>query len=424
MLNRRNVLELSEQSKREYSFGPCVALRAIASSKEGKWNTIAYEVDLKGRDIALTKIHFEECVANFKRNPRAPIVIEHADTRWDADELPDEWRTAHGWVVELRVGEFKRPDGSTVASLEARCVLDDATRAEVTSDPPKWPFVSATFFFGTRSEESGDYLGTIIYSLSLTTHPALVDLPQFAASQKTATPPKPRGETVAKEPQNMLTFLMLAAVLGRTAKDETEAAAIVREAIDDKAELHRALSLPIDAPRAKAISKIAELMTQASRVETLQKDLDDTKASVELAVSTATKRVEHLSALFAARPELGPARAAIEVFARTDYAAFSAQYPIAETKQETKPASKPESNHTKPLDVALAEQRRSSKPANSSPQSPRAPRDVAGADVNDLLSAATHLAAENGVPFSVALSALTNNGAPKVDDAEVDDLAD
>lgn len=423
MLNRRNVLTLSETSKRDHSFGPCVELRAILSAKEGKWNTIAYEVDLKGRDFALTKTHFEECVANFKRNPRAPVVIEHADTRWDADELPDEWRSPHGWVLEMRVGEFKRPDGSTVASLDARCVLDETTRGEVTSDPPKWPFVSATFFFGTRSEETGDYLGTILYSLSLTAHPALVDLPQFAASQRTPTPHKPRGETAAKEPQNMLTLIMLAAVLGRTAKDETEAGAIVREALDDKAELHRALSMPVDAPRASALSKIAELTTKAAQVEKLQKDLDDTKASVELAVSTATKRVEHLSALFAARPDLGPARAAIEVFARTDYAAFSAQYPVPEAKPDAK-AKAAETAHTKPLDVALSDARKEGKPATSSPQSPRAPRDVAGADVSDVISAATKIAAENGVPFSVALSAITNNGAPKVDDAELDETVD
>lgn len=416
------ILELSAAKPHDQAFGPCVELRSIATAKEGKWNPIAYEVDLKGRDLAVTRQHFEECVANFKRNPRAPIVIEHADTRWDADDLPDDWRAPHGWVLELRVGEFKRPDGSTVASLEARCVLDDATRGEVTADPPKWPYVSATLFFNTRSEETGDYLGTILFSLSLTAHPALVDLPQFVASQRTATPPKPRGPDAAKEPHSMLTLVMLAAVLGRTAKDETEAGAIVRAAIEDKTELHRALALPIDAPRADAISKIAELTTQASRVGKLEKDLAESKASVELAVSEATKRVEHLSALFAARPELNAARPAIEVFARTDYAAFAAAYPMPDAKAsaDAKPTSA--TAHTKPLDVALSDARRENKA--SSPRAARAPHDVAGGQVNDVLAAATAFSAQNGVSLSVALDALTMNGVAKVDDAEVDELGE
>lgn len=421
-MSRRAILELSAAKTHDQAYGPCVELRSIASAKEGKWNTIAYEVDLKGRDLAVSRLHFEECVANFKRNPRAPIVIEHADTRWDADELPDDWRSPHGWVLELRVGEFMRPDGSTVASLEARCVLDEATRTEVTADPPKWPFVSATLFFNTRSEETGDYLGTILYSLSLTAHPALVDLPQFVASQRTAAPPKPRGQDAAKEPQSMLTLVMLAAVLGRTAKDETEAGAIVRAAIEDKTELHRALALPIDAPRADAISKIAELTTQASRVPKLEKDLESAKASVELAVTEATKRVEHLSALFAARPELNAARPAIEVFARTDYAAFAAAYPMPESKaaSEAKPAA---GAHTKPLDVVLSDSRKAdSKP--SSPRAARAPQDAAGAQANDVLAAATALAAQNGVSLSVALDVLTKHGVAKVDDAEVDELGE
>jgi hypothetical protein len=421
MSMRRAILELSAAKPHDQAFGPCVELRSIASAKEGKWNPIAYEVDLKGRDLAVTRQHFEECVANFKRNPRAPIVIEHADTRWDADELPDDWRSPHGWVLELRVGEFKRPDGSTVASLEARCVLDDATRGDVTADPPKWPYVSATLFFNTRSEETGDYLGTILYSLSLTAHPALVDLPQFVASQRTAAPPKPRGQEAAKEPQSMLTLVMLAAVLGRTAKDETEAGAIVRAAIEDKTELHRALALPIDAPRADAISKIAELTTQASRVGKLEKDLEESKASVALAVTEATKRVEHLSALFAARPELNAARPAIEVFARTDYAAFAAAYPIPEAKPAAD-AKAPTTAHTKPLDVALSDARKENKA--SSPRAARAPQDVAGGQTNDVLSAATALAAQNGVSLSVALDALTKNGVAKVDDAEVDELGE
>ena len=177
--------------RRKSIYGKLVALASLsvaALEPAGTWNTLAYEVDIKARDVKLTREVFEQCVRNFAAYPKVPIVIEHADTEF----IPNpEWASPQGHVTELRVGTFTRPDGRVVASLEGRIVLDPRIREAVlggkTPDgqdiPPKWAFGSVTIFFDMQNEEFGTDIGAVLWSFSLTSHNALVDLPRIAASR-------------------------------------------------------------------------------------------------------------------------------------------------------------------------------------------------------------------------------------------------
>lgn len=180
---------------RHLAFGLCVALSVLPTDAEGgPWTTIAYEAELKGYRLAdgtharITSKDIDEMVKNFGRYPKAPIVVEHADTR---EGMPAEWATPRGHVVALRRGTFTRtlPDGTTkaVASLEARFDVSPEVRLSIVGDaetktPPTWPFCSITTARGV-DEETGASLGTVLYSVSLTAHPRLADLPRLAASQ-------------------------------------------------------------------------------------------------------------------------------------------------------------------------------------------------------------------------------------------------
>lgn len=187
---------------RHLAYGLCVALSVLPTDAEGgPWTTIAYEAELKGYRLAdgtharITSKDIDDMVKNFGRYPKAPIVVEHADTR---EGMPAEWATPRGHVVALRRGTFTRtlPDGTTkaVASLEARLDTSPEVRLSIVGDaetktPPTWPFCSITTAKGT-DEETGAALGTVLYSVSLTAHPRLADLPRLAASQD------PRAERV------------------------------------------------------------------------------------------------------------------------------------------------------------------------------------------------------------------------------------
>lgn len=187
---------------RHLAYGLCVALSVLPTDAEGgPWTTIAYEAELKGYRLAdgtharITSKDIDDMVKNFGRYPKAPIVVEHADTR---EGMPAEWATPRGHVVALRRGTFTRtlPDGTTkaVASLEARLDTSPEVRLSIVGDaetktPPTWPFCSITTARGV-DEETGVALGTVLYSVSLTAHPRLADLPRLAASQD------PRGEKV------------------------------------------------------------------------------------------------------------------------------------------------------------------------------------------------------------------------------------
>lgn len=184
---------------RHLAFGLCVALSVPPTDAEGgPWTTIAYEAELKGYRLPdgthakITLADIESMVANFARYPKSPIVVEHADTR---EGMPAEWAEPRGHVVALRKGTFTRtlPDGTTkaVASLEARFDVSPEVRLSIVGDaatqtPPVWPFCSITTARGI-DEETGASLGTVLYSVSLTAHPRLADLPRLAASQDPRT---------------------------------------------------------------------------------------------------------------------------------------------------------------------------------------------------------------------------------------------
>lgn len=180
---------------RHLAFGLCVALSVPPTDAEGgPWCVLAYEAELKGYRLAngqharITAADIDSMVANFSRVPRAPLVVEHADTR---EGMPAEWAEPRGHIVALRRGTFSRTlsDGTTkvVASLEARLDVSPEVRLSITGDPAtqtpaKWAFCSITTARGV-DEETGADLGTVLYSVSLTAHPRLVDLPRLAASQ-------------------------------------------------------------------------------------------------------------------------------------------------------------------------------------------------------------------------------------------------
>lgn len=158
--------------------GRCVSLAIAKTTNESPWNVLAYEVTLKSRDATLSKQDFEDAVANFVRYGEVPVVLYHADT--DAKANPES-RKAHAWITELRVGSMKR-DGKSIATLEGRFRwVNDATKTDVQTGALR--FGSVTIFQNAIDEESGDDIGTLLYSFSLTNNPALVDLPAIAASR-------------------------------------------------------------------------------------------------------------------------------------------------------------------------------------------------------------------------------------------------
>lgn len=161
--------------------GACVKLDASASNGAlSPWNVLAYEVALEGRgDVKLTRQDFEECVANFSRlGGRVPVVLYHADT--DPMAHPDA-RKAHAWITAMRVGSMRR-DGKTCATLEARFQwVNAATRASVESG--ELAYGSVTMVQHGVDEETGDDIGSFLWSFSLTNNPALVDIPRIVASR-------------------------------------------------------------------------------------------------------------------------------------------------------------------------------------------------------------------------------------------------
>lgn len=161
--------------------GVGVKLDAVVSGGgDSPWNVLAYEVALQGRgDVALTRADFDQCVANFMRwGKEVPVVLYHADT--DPMSHPMS-REAHAWITAMRVGSMQR-DGKTVATLEARFRWVNAeTRASV--ERGALAYGSVTLVQNGVDEESGDAVGSFLWSFSLTNNPALVDIPRIAAER-------------------------------------------------------------------------------------------------------------------------------------------------------------------------------------------------------------------------------------------------
>ena len=162
--------------------GVGVKLDAVVSGGgDSPWNVLAYEVALQGRgDVALARSDFEQCVANFMRwGKEIPVVLYHADTDAKAHPLA---REAHAWITAMRVGSMQR-DGKTVATLEARFRWVNAeTRASV--ERGALAYGSVTLVQNGVDEESGDDVGSFLWSFSLTNNPALVDIPRITAERR------------------------------------------------------------------------------------------------------------------------------------------------------------------------------------------------------------------------------------------------
>lgn len=302
--------------KGEYAYGAQVSLSAPSAAEGGVWNVLAYEVELKSRGAALTRRMFEECIRNFARYPKVPIVIEHADTRYDADKLPKEWSEPHGWISELRIGSMQR-NNALVATLEGRILFDETTRTEVNAEPPKWPFGSVTIFPAAIDEETDASIGALLWSFSLTSHPALIDVPRLAAS---------RIPEATTEQTPMKSFLALAILFGMSASNEEEAHAKLEARAAEGNDVRKALNLGSNAPAADVSARLAELSTSAARVPALE-------AELKLHRDAATKAREaeiaaHINDWIAVDPlAREDSRAALEVFASSDYEKFSQKYP-------------------------------------------------------------------------------------------------
>lgn len=136
--------------------------------------------------------------------------------------------------------------------------------------------------------------------------------------------PMSRGSRAAKETRMSTTMMALAARLGFAAPTEEAAAQHVAARAEESAEVRRSLGLPLAADAQTVAAKITALHSDAAKVAVLSAENEALKA-------TETERhsrevVEHVEAL-CADPVMAKSRAALESFARNDYAAFSKAYP-------------------------------------------------------------------------------------------------
>lgn len=197
---------------KHFLYGAPLALSIPPTESEGgPWTEICYEVELKGYRRAdgsyarITADDIASMVKNFERYPKAPIVVEHADTRIEAAEVNPDWAEPHGWIVALRKGKRTRTVAGktvTVATLEGRLDVSPEMRLAIVGDsaagvPPTWPFCSVTTARGVDDETGAD-LGTVLHSVSLTAHPRLADLPRLAAAR--STPPMNHSRRGAAAP--------------------------------------------------------------------------------------------------------------------------------------------------------------------------------------------------------------------------------
>ena len=419
--------------------GAIVALALDSSA----WWVLAYETELRGRDASLTRAHFNEIIQNFRRIGRSvPVALYHADR--DPTAHPES-RKAHAWLDDLRIGSMML-DGRKVATLEGkRRWVIDTTRADVACGAIVGG--SITVFFNCEDDVTGENIGTLLYSFSLTNNPALtglpalaasafdvannpalIDLPRIAASRTLAagawcgdlddrddvvemlrcilglpaladeaaiaaelaklaallaapddasgidaddiiaslrsamrlpaltsaadvlaairaalapTPSAPgempeghndsadsrsmsRGSRAAKETRMSTTMMALAARLGFAAPTEEAAAQHVAARAEESTEVRRSLGLPLASDAQAVAAKITALHSDAAKVAVLS-------AENEALKSVETERhnrevVEHVEAL-CSDPVMAKSRAALESFARNDFAAFSKAYP-------------------------------------------------------------------------------------------------
>ena len=306
-----------------------------------RWVELAYAVSMTESDITLSKEDFERCVANFKRYPCAPVVIEHADTSWFGDPEQSE---PHGYVEELRVGEREvtEMDGSTrmAATLEGRVSFDAETGPTV-GPGKKWRFGSITLIKSAVDEATGAGLGALLWSWSLTAHPRLMGLAPIAASidPSKLTPAQAaklraaldtvhqRGETARTHSteNTMLKFLELAARFGLVAANEEEAKEKVLAFLSLGADAIKALSLAPNASPQELAAKITSLTVAAAKVPVLEQELAAFRA--EKTAAAKAEREKYFEDLFAVQPELKVAEASLRLHAEHDFEGFQKAHP-------------------------------------------------------------------------------------------------
>lgn len=322
--------------------GVCVSLaRSPATGDESPWNVLAYEVALRGRgdDVALTRRDFAEAVANFERFGREiPVVLYHADTNPAAHPAA---AAAHAWVVAMRVGDMMRA-GKRVATLEGRFRwVNASTRAMVESG--ELAFGSITLVQHATDEESGEDIGSMLWSFSLTNNPALTDLPRIAAERSRgdaedddagAVPavndspdgPAQKGDQRVAMETSMQNMMTLAARLGIAAASEDDATARIAERAQETAEVRRALSLSADAGSGAVAAKLSQLSADAAKLPALAAQVEALELAAKQRRAEDAKR--HIDALVAADPKLSGVRPSLEFHAAADFEAFTRAYPL------------------------------------------------------------------------------------------------
>lgn len=133
-----------------------------------------------------------------------------------------------------------------------------------------------------------------------------------------------RGSRAAKETRMSTTMMALAARLGFAAPTEEAAAQHVAARAEESTEVRRSLGLPLASDAQAVAAKITALHSDAAKVAVLS-------AENEALKSVETERhnrevVEHVEAL-CSDSVMAKSRAALESFARNDFAAFSKAYP-------------------------------------------------------------------------------------------------
>ena len=325
-------------------------------ASEGVWMTLAYAVSMKGSEVTLSKEDFEAAVANHRRYPCSPLVIEHADTDWWMSE--PEWAEPHGHVEELRVGEAEvtEMDGAkrVAATLEGRVTFLDDTRAAVKAR--KWRFVSITLVKGVTDEATGAALGALLWSLSLTAHPRLTGLAPIPASLRArvdAMPPDARAELLAAlgapppappappalppsppapalptptpETTTMKFSPLLAALGLAAAASEEDAEKKLTAFAHLGADALKSLGLPVTASAADVAARIKALTDSTARAAAL--DVEVTRFRAAEATRLKADREGYLADLLTARPELELVRSSLARHAEGDWEDFQRAYP-------------------------------------------------------------------------------------------------
>lgn len=134
-----------------------------------------------------------------------------------------------------------------------------------------------------------------------------------------------RGSRAAKEHRMSTTTMMaLAARLGFAAPTEEAAAQHVAARAEESAEVRRSLGLALTTDVSDVKAKITALHSDAAKAAVLSAENEALKADVDAARDVAVK--EHIEAL-CADPAMAKSRTALEAFARSNFAAFSKDFP-------------------------------------------------------------------------------------------------